>query len=217
MARRIWRGRGRPPNGIYSHKDRRILEQLALIAVKHNVDTNEFFSAIGKAWNQKTAQCKQLTITCRMKLKQSAVFLFTVDGVIIAQFPITTIIVQGKNQLEGYAKILLSKKASQAKSFELLNPRIKDLKAGMKRINLKAKVLEIPKSKMIYTRYGTTASVSNVLITDETGSVRMSLWNDQIEMVQKDDLISITNGKVGWYSGEPQIRIGRRGSLTVNK
>jgi len=152
-----------------------------------------------------------------MKSKQSAIFLFTTNGEIIAQFPITTIIIQGKNQLESYAKILRAKKASQAKSLEILNPQIKDLKVGMKRINLKARVLEIPKSKMIYTRYGTTAAVSNVLITDETGSVRMSLWNDQIEMVHKDDVISIKNGKVGWYSGEPQIRIGRRGSLSVNK
>jgi len=217
MAKRtIGRGRGRPASG-YSYKERRILEQLARIAVKHKLDSNDFFESIKKAWNHEKARCKPLVITCRMKLKQSAVFLFTADEVIIAQFPITTTIIQGKNQLEGYAKILRAKKASQAKSCELLNPQIKDLKAGMKRINLKAKVLEVPESKMIYTRYGTTAFVSNVLITDETGSVRMSLWNDQIEMVHKDDKISITNGKVGWYRGEPQIRIGRRGSVSVNK
>ena len=216
MARRTLKVRGRPASG-YSYKERRILEQLASIAVKHKVDSNTFFESIKKAWNHEEARCKQLTIICRMKLKQSAIFLFTADGVIIAQFPITTHIVQGKNQLESYAKILRAKKASQAKSFELLNPQIKDLKAGMKRINLKAKVLEVPKSKMIYTRYGTTASVSNVLITDETGSVRMSLWNDQIERVHKDDVINITNCKVGWYRGEPQIRIGRRGNITINK
>ena len=217
MARRNWRVRGRPPNCIHSLKDRRVLEQLARIAVKYNVDSNEFFSTIRYAWNQEEARCKPLVITCRMKLKQSSSFLFTTNGEIIAQFSISTTIVQGKNPLERYVKILLSEKASQAKNFAMTHPKIKDLTAGMRRINLTARVLEIPKSKMIYTRYGTTAAVSNVLITDETGSVRMSLWNNQIELVHKDDVINITNGKVGWYRGEPQIRIGRRGSVSVNK
>ena len=217
MARGNLRGRGRPPNGIYSNKERRMVEQLALIAVKYNVDSNEFFRAIKIAWTQKEAQCKSLDITCRMKLKQSSNFLFTTNEEIIAQFPVTTTIVQGKNPLDSYVKRLLSQKASQAKNVAMTHPKIKDLTAGMRRINLTARVLEVPESKMIYTRYGTTAAVSNVLITDETGSVRMSLWNNQIEMVHKDDVINITNGKVGWYGGEPQISIDQHSSVSINK
>ena len=85
----------------------------------------------------------------------------------------------------------------------------------MKKISLKAEVLEIPKSKLVYTRYGTTACVSNTLIRDETGSVKMSLWNYQIGTVHKGDKVEVKNGEVAWFSGEKQLRLGRSGSLSV--
>ena len=87
----------------------------------------------------------------------------------------------------------------------------------MKKVSLKAKVLEIPKSQLVYTRYGTTAYISNALINDETGSMRMSLWNQQIKTVSKGDLINIENGKVMWFKGERQLAIGRSGTLSVIK
>ena len=90
-----------------------------------------------------------------------------------------------------------------------------DLKVGMKRVSLKAEMLEIPKSRIVYTRYGTTACVSNALIRDETGSMKMSLWNQQIDMVHKGDVVDVKNGEVAWFSGERQLRLGRSGSLSV--
>ncbi|MCJ7560499.1 hypothetical protein MUO79_07760, partial [Candidatus Bathyarchaeota archaeon] len=58
---------------------------------------------------------------------------------------------------------------------------------------------------------------SNALIKDETGSMKMSLWNHQISMVHKGDVVDIKNGKVTWYSCERQLRLGRSGSLSVNE
>jgi len=107
------------------------------------------------------------------------------------------------------------RRVSSVKSYEDANPRIKDLKAGMKQINLKARVLEIPKSKMVYTRSGMMAYVSNALIADETGSIRISLWNQQINIISEGDLINIKKGKVARFRGERQLRIGRHGSLSI--
>ncbi len=85
----------------------------------------------------------------------------------------------------------------------------------MKKVDLRAKVLEVPEPKTVYTRYGTSAYVSNALIGDETGTIRMSLWNQQISMVSKGDTINIEDGKVARFRGENQVRIGRRGSLRI--
>ena len=215
MLKQVWRGRGRLPNSMHSYKDRRILEYLARIAMMHKVDSSGFFDCIVEAWDHKELECKRLVIRCRKKTNDSAIFLFTDVQNVVAQFPIPTTILQGNNQLERYMRTMHPRRASSVKSYEGANPRIKDLKAGMKRINLKARVLEIPKSKMVYTRYGEMAYVSNALIADETGSIRISLWNQQINMVHKGDVINIKNGNVSWFSGERQLNLGRNGSLSV--
>ena len=214
MARQIWRGRGRPLRSMYSYKNGRILENLARIAVFHKVDASEFFNRIVEAWNHEGSECKQLAIKCRVRTKNSAIFLFTTGREVVAQFPISITILQGKNQLESYTKTIFAR-ISSVKNFEGVNSKIGDLKVGMKKVSLKAEVLEIPKSKIVYTRYGTTACVSNALIRDETGSMKMSLWNQQINTVHKGDVIDVKNGTVAWFSGERQLRLGRSGSLCV--
>lgn len=215
MLKRVWRGRGRLPNSMHSYKDRRILEYLARMAVMHKVDSSGFFDCIVEAWNHKESGCKQLVIRCRKKTKDSAIFLFTNVQKVVAQFSIPTTILQGSNQLESYMRAMQPRRVSSVKSYEDANRRIKDLKAGMKQINLKARVLEIPKSKMVYTRSGMMAYVSNALIADETGSIRISLWNQQINIISEGDLINIKKGKVARFRGERQLRIGRQGSLNI--
>jgi len=214
MAKQIWRGRGRPLKSMYSYKDGRILENLARIAMLHKVDASEFFNCIVEAWNHEGSECEQLVIECRKRTKNSAIFLFTTGREIVAQFPISITILQGKNQLESYTKTIFAR-ISSVKNFEGVDSKIGDLKVGMKKVSLKAEVLEIPKSKIVYTRYGTTACVSNALIRDETGSMKMSLWNQQVNTVHKGDLIDVKNGTVTWFSGERQLRLGRSGSLSV--
>jgi replication factor A1 len=199
---------------MYSYKDGRILENLARIAMLHKVDSSEFFNRIVEAWNHEGSECAQLAIKCRKRTKNSAIFLFTTGREVVAQFPISITILQGKNQLESYTKTIFAR-ISSVKNFEGVTSKIGDLKVGMKKVSLKAEVLEIPESTIVYTRYGTTACISNALIRDETGSMKMSLCNQQVNTVHKGDVIDVKNGKVTWFSGERQLRLGRSGSLSV--
>ena len=218
MARKTWRGRGRPPNGMLSCRDGRILENLAGIAVLYKVDSSEFFDRIVEAWNHGRSECGRLAIKCREKTRDSGIFLFTYGlkraRKVIAQFPISIAILQGENQLESYTKAILAR-TPPVKNFHGISSKIGDLKVGMKKVSLKAEVLEIPESKIVYTRYGTTACISNALIKDETGSMKMSLWNHQISKVHKGDVVDIKNGQVTRFRGERQLRLARNGSLSV--
>lgn len=218
MAKQILRSRGRPLNNMCSYKDGRILESLARIALLRKVDSSEFFNRIVEAWNHGSSECAQLAVKCRKRTKNSAIFLFTTGGKpapkVIAQFPISIAILQGKNQLESYTETILAR-TSSFKNFEGVTSKIGDLKVGMKKVSVKAEVLEIPESKIVYTRYGTTACISNALIKDETGSMKMSLWNHQISMVHKGDVVDIKNGRVSWFSGERQLRLGKSGTLSI--
>jgi replication factor A1 len=218
MAKQLWRRRGRPLNDRPSYKDGRILETLAEIAILHKVDSNEFFNRIVEAWNHDDSECGQLAVLCRKRMRNSAIFLFTKvrkrSREVVAQFPISITILRGENQLERYTETILAR-TSSVKHAQSVTSKIGDLKVGMKKVSLKAEVLETPKPRVIYTRYGTTACVSNTLIRDETGSMKMSLWNSQISMVHKGDKVEVKNGEVARFSGEKQLRLGRSGSLSV--
>jgi replication factor A1 len=210
MPRETRGRRGRRPRNTLSYKNSRILEYLAKIAVKY--DSSALWVDIRKAWNHGEAECQKLSIWCRERKKESAMFLFTTGPNVVAQFPIPTTLLQRSNQLEPYMKQIRS---SLARDSRVLNPRIKDLKVGMKKIDLKAKVLQIPTPKRILTRFGTIATLSNVLIGDETGTITMTLWNQRIQMVAKGDRITIENGSVASFRGERQLRIGRK-SASLN-
>jgi replication factor A1 len=169
-----------------------------------------------EAWKKDESQCKQLTIRCRQRTKDSAIFSFAAaDTARLSQFSIMTTILQGnESQLEPYMKTVAAWAPSAKKT---VDPKIKDLRAGMKKVNLRVKVLEFPKPNVVYTRVGTEASVTNALIGDETGTMRMCLWNEQVNMVSKGDVIEIENGEVANYRGELQLRIIRGKSLSVVK
>jgi replication factor A1 len=204
-------GRGRHPGRLISYKDRKIIEYIALIIVKNEVNPEEFFKSIVHAWKKKTANCGDIRILRRQELKNSVNFYFSKNEKMIAQFSIPIKFLKGKIPLEEYIK----KISEKMKTKKVSKPKIKDLKYGMKRFKIEGKVLEIPKPNVVYTRSGTQAFISNALIGDETGTIRMSLWNDQIDKVSKGDNIRIENGLVTNFRGELQLRIGRRGRLSV--
>jgi replication factor A1 len=84
----------------------------------------------------------------------------------------------------------------------------------MNHVNLRAKVLEIPKPKLVVTRFGNHASVVNALIADETGTIRLCLWNEQINSISNGDTIQIENARASTFRGERQLSIGKSGTLS---
>lgn len=66
------------------------IQYIAKLAVKYKVDPNRFFKHILEAWNKRESKCEQLTIRCRRKTVESAIFLFTTSQKVVAQFPIST-------------------------------------------------------------------------------------------------------------------------------
>ena len=62
-------------------------------------------------------------------------------------------------------------------------------------------------------RAGGTAQVADAIISDETGTIKLSLWDDQINMVKQGDRVSIENGYTQAFRGENSLNIGRYGNL----
>jgi replication factor A1 len=83
----------------------------------------------------------------------------------------------------------------------------------MKRVSLKARVLEIAKPALVFTKYGSYAKVANALLADETGTIKLCLWNEQINSIHVGDTVQVDNANVSMFKGERQLRIGKHGTL----
>jgi len=94
--------------------------------------------------------------------------------------------------------------------------KISDLRQGMRRVDVEAKVLEVSEPREVQSRYtGQRFKVAEATITDGTGTIKLVLWNEQIDQVNPNDTVRIENGYVKTFRGEIQLNVGRYGKLTV--
>ena len=214
MRMKVPRQRGRPRGRYRALADFRLLEYLALVAVKHGIDSNDFFDSFVDAWKSQQSRCKSLLIECRKRTRDSAIFLITNSRKVVAQFPIPKHILEETAPLKEFSPGKASWK-TRVEGAEEKHLQISDLKSGMNQINLEAKVLEIPKPVSVVTRFGEFAKVTNVSIKDETGTIQLPLWNKQIDTVSEGDTIHVENARVVTFRGERQLRVGRSGQLSV--
>jgi replication factor A1 len=193
-------------------------EHLALLSVKYSVYPNEVFQALVIARKNEHATCGNLSIEYRGKLKGETIFLITKDNDVVAQFRVEEeFLLRKDNPFESWMSTDKIKKKIAKQNTESVYIQIKDLRAGMKRVNLKAEVQEIPKPAQVHTQFGNTVMVVNALVGDETGKVKLCLWEGQIGQINVGDQIELRNGQVCVFRGEKQLRLGKNGSLTVLK
>jgi len=92
--------------------------------------------------------------------------------------------------------------------------KISDIKSGLGKINIEAVVVSITPIKEI-NKYGKNIKVSTATIKDNSGKIKLSLWNEDAEKVEKGDKIKIINGYASEFKGEKQLTAGKFGKLEV--
>lgn len=86
----------------------------------------------------------------------------------------------------------------------------------MKRVTVAGTVKEKSETREVRSRFGDkTYNVATAIISDETGSIKLTLWNEQINQVNVNDKVKVENGYVTSFRGEIQLNVGRYGELTV--
>jgi replication factor A1 len=94
--------------------------------------------------------------------------------------------------------------------------KIKDLRDKMRNVTVEGKVMEKSDAREVLSRFkDETYKVASAMIGDETGTIKMTLWNEQIDKVNVDNLVKVENGYVSSFRGEIQLNVGKFGKLTV--
>ena len=189
-------------------------EYLACLSAKYEVDPDALFYALLSAGENRKSRCGNLSIECRGKTKGKIIFLITEDSEVITQFPISEkFLSQQGNPIRNFMETDRVRKHIVKKNRSVASRSIRDLRAGMSHVSLKAKVLEVTQPKHVVTRYGNLASLAKALIADETGKIKLCLWNEQIDSVAAGDTIQIENARTSTFRGERQLSLGKKGTL----
>ena len=190
-------------------------EYLAFLSVKYDVNPEEFLYSLRSAVEHKESRCAKLSIQCRGKTKNKFIFLIMSESEVIAQFPIDAeFLINERNQLRNFMGTGEIRRYIARKARTETANSIKDLRAGMNHIDLQVKILEVAEAKPVVTRYGNNALVAKALITDETGTINLCLWNSQIASVSAGDTVQIEKARVSAFRGERQLSLGKTGTLS---
>jgi Single-stranded DNA binding protein Ssb-like, OB fold len=192
-------------------------ERLAFLSAKHGVSSDRLFQALASTGERQKTVCGNLSVECRGRSGDNRIFLMREGANIVAQIKLGEAFLSATanpiSRFDDSERIRGYEAKRQASVFK--QSVIGDLRAGMTNVGLRAKVLEVGLPSAIFTRFGNQSMVANALIGDDTGTIQLSLWGEQIESVSVGDVVQIVNGKTLFFKGKKQVRIGKNGSLKV--
>jgi len=90
---------------------------------------------------------------------------------------------------------------------------IMDLKPGMEKVTVKARVIKIENPRVIRTKKG-PRTISNAIIGDSTGRVEATLWGDKAGSVQEGEAIEVKGAWTTEFKGKVQLNIGKSSEIT---
>jgi replication factor A1 len=95
--------------------------------------------------------------------------------------------------------------------------KIIDIKTGMNGLNLIAKVIDTGKVRTFARKDGTTGKVTNVTLGDDTGKIRITLWDKKAEEpgFKAGDTVEITNAyaRENTFSNQTELQLGSGGGI----
>jgi replication factor A1 len=190
------------------------LKSIVKIASKHDVDPGQLVDALVEAWESTVSHCGRLKIALRAVNPESATFLITKEENVIWQSQVHLEGIRNPEVLKHHIQDIPVPRPSERERYQKVQ-QVGNLRFGMKGIDVTAKIIDVPPITPVVTRWGSECYVSNVKIADDTGSIRLSLWNGQVDKVRVGDDVELMNCYVSRFAGQPQLRLRRKSTMSV--
>ncbi|MCX6767771.1 MAG: OB-fold nucleic acid binding domain-containing protein [Candidatus Micrarchaeota archaeon] len=92
--------------------------------------------------------------------------------------------------------------------------KISELQPGTGNVSIQAEVVSIEAPREI-NKMGRVLRVANATIKDDSGTISLVLWNENIDKVQEGSKVQIENGYVNSWQNQAQLTLGKFGKMTV--
>ncbi|SEW21069.1 single-stranded DNA binding protein [Natrinema salifodinae] len=93
---------------------------------------------------------------------------------------------------------------------------VEDLSLGLSNVNLVGLVLDTDSVRTFDRDDGSEGRVSNLVLGDETGRIRVTLWDDQADLATEfdpDETAEVIDGYVKERDGQLELHVGNRGAV----
>jgi replication factor A1 len=92
--------------------------------------------------------------------------------------------------------------------------KISELTSGQGNVNVEGTIQEIGETRS-FNKFGRELRVANAILTDDSGSIKLTLWNDDVTRFKEGDKVKILNGYVNEFQGENQLTSGKFGKIEL--
>jgi len=92
--------------------------------------------------------------------------------------------------------------------------KVSELQARQGKVNIELEIISVEQPKE-FNKFGNTGRVANATAKDDSGEIKLTLWNDEIDKVKAGDKVRISNGYVSEFQGEKQLSAGKFGKLEI--
>lgn len=91
---------------------------------------------------------------------------------------------------------------------------VEELRPGLRGINVKVKCDSKNEEKQVTSKKtGENLRVTEAIVGDETASILLTLWNDDIDKMEKDHIYQLKNVYTTVFKGSLRLNIGKYGSM----
>ena len=95
-------------------------------------------------------------------------------------------------------------------------PTIDQLKRPQNKLEpIEGVIDSISEPRTVNLKTGGQAQVADAILKDDTGQIKLSLWDAQIKMVKQGSKVRIENGYISTFRGENSLNVGKYGKLEV--
>ncbi|NVM55243.1 MAG: DUF2240 family protein [Candidatus Helarchaeota archaeon] len=101
-----------------------------------------------------------------------------------------------------------------SRSTSIIEVKIKELTTESRNLKVIGKIIEKGEPRDVKFKDGSDHRVCDVTIADETGSVSLSIWDEDIEKVKLDKAYCVENGYVSVFRGSLKLNAGKFGTIT---
>jgi len=119
---------------------------------------------------------------------------------------------------EGAAHIIANELGIELFNSQQTKLKLKEIYAGMRNVSFTAKVLKKYDVRE-FNKNDKKGKVCSIMVGDDTGTMRVVFWNDQVsltETFQEEDILALKQGYVRENNGNKEVHVGEKSTITVN-
>ena len=191
---------------------------LLQITKKHNLKPDLLRASILAARIRGNSRCGKVSIQTRRHGAASSTYMFSVEDEWLAQADIPNDSVEmlrnPPDQFLSYIDVVQEREANRLDANG--ERSIRDMRLGLKNVSFKAVVVKKSDVRAVTSRDGIPLLVCSVTLSDGTGEIPLSIWNNQIGTVSEGDRVEVRDARVRSFRGQIQLSLRKKtGRLTI--